>query len=86
MQISIKTLTGKTIYLNVKKNESIKKIKSQIQNKEGIPFDKQRLIFSGKQLEDEKTLNNYDVRKESVLHLLLRLQGKLFNYQFHFIQ
>merc|ERR1712159_577243 len=74
-RISIKTLTGKTIHLDVEKNESIRKIKSKIQNKEGIPLNKQRLVFSGKQLEDGKTLTNYGVHRESILHLLLRLQG-----------
>lgn len=75
LKLYVKTLSGKTISIETDPEESIENLKKKILEKEGVPIDQQRIIFSGKQLDNLKTLSDYDIEEDSTLYLVLRLKG-----------
>ena len=75
MQVFIKTLTGKTIMLDCKPDSTVGELKELGREREGIPLDQQQLIFTGKQLEDSRSILDYNIQKESTIHLIFRLRG-----------
>jgi hypothetical protein len=79
VNISIRTMTGKVMYINCDETDTVLDLKNRIQKKDNTPLDHQRLIFNGKQIEDELLLSSYGISNNSIIHLILRLRGGMFH-------
>lgn len=75
LQVFLKTLTGKTITLEISPSDLVQDVKAQIEKREGVPAEEQRLVFAAKHLEDGHLVSEYDIKKDSTLHLVLNLRG-----------
>ena len=83
MQIFVKTLTGKTLTIDFEPSDTIESLKRTIEYREGMEYEKIRLVFSGKQLEDDHTFEDYNIQKESTLHIVLRLRGMISTFTYN---
>jgi hypothetical protein len=75
MQIFLRAVSGNTLTLEVEPSTLVEQLKRQIQDKEGIPLQQQRVVYAGKQLENNRAVSDYNIEKESTLYLLLRLRA-----------
>ena len=75
MQVFVRTLAGRSTTLDVESTDTVKSLKEKLYLKEGISAGDQRLVFGGKELDETRSLSDYNIRKESTLYMLLRLRG-----------
>ncbi len=75
MQIFVKTMNGKSNAIDIEATDTVATLKSKVADKEGVPAEQQRLVYNGKQLEDEATLESYEIKEQTTVHLVMRLKG-----------